>query len=410
MITALQKIVINPKSTFLLFDETQHQLFLNYAVPLIQAGISVGPVSPSIVKSLGLKVEKTTIEGVYTVSYEILNPSILCFSSGAKNNQKGIVRSFESWQNSFALIQNEITDYPNAKGVVVGALPYSLSLFGAVESLQRKQQPKVFPNHDLRHFTGLESNENYIMWMTPFHASFFAKALAKKQMLPVTSVRYLFVGGAGFLNSQRSVLQQVFPNAKIYSFYGASETSFIAIKHPCDSSKSVGVICKGVQVSILDDHLKKVPNNTKGTIWINTQDRFTSYFQKSLKVNTLNSFVSTNDIGFVDNQNRLFFTGRSDRYTSISGHIIDIYTIEVWFKEMLTIETLAILPQPNTQKENELVLLTTDHIASEIWHSIKKAGHDALGAQGVPKKWVHCPSWPVLANGKTDLKTLKKWL
>ena len=89
MITALQKIVINPKSTFLLFDETQHHLFLNYAVPLIQAGISVGPVSTSIVKSLGLKVEKTTIEGVYTVSYEILNPSILCFSSGAKNNQKG---------------------------------------------------------------------------------------------------------------------------------------------------------------------------------------------------------------------------------------------------------------------------------------------------------------------------------
>ena len=123
MISVLQKIVSDPKNTFLLFDETQSTLFLNTALPLIQSGISVGAISSTIVKSLGLTIKKTSIDGVFTSKHEVSKPSILCFSSGTKNNQRGIVRSFESWQNSFALISAEISSFQDAKGIVMGALP-----------------------------------------------------------------------------------------------------------------------------------------------------------------------------------------------------------------------------------------------------------------------------------------------
>lgn len=408
--STLKHIVSDPKNTFLLFDETQHPLFLKYATPLIQSGISVGPISSSIIKSLGLNINKTTVNGVYTVKHEVSKPSILCFSSGTKNQQKGIIRSFESWKNSFALIADQITDFPDVKGLVMGALPYSLSLFGAMESLQRGQQPQVFPNHEIRHFTKLASNQNYMLWATPLHCMFFVKAFAKNQMEAIHAVRYLFVGGAKFSNQQRNKVQNVFPNAKIYSFYGASETSFITLKHPNENNKSVGEICKNVEVAILDEYNQKVPNHTIGTIWIKSKDVFSSYLQNTLKTNELNGFISTKDKGYVGYKNRLFFSGRPDRHISVSGHVIDLDALESWYKELLETETLVLLSKPNEIKENIIVLLTNEKRSAEVWQTLKKKAHDTLGPQGVPKKWIFCDIWPMLANGKADIKTLTKWL
>lgn len=410
MLKTLQQQVSSPKNVFLLFDETQNNLFLNYAIKLIQSGISVGAISTSIVKSLRLNVQKTAIDGVYLTTYDVPSPSILCFSSGTKNNQKGIVRAFESWQNSFSLIKDEITTFPDAKAIVFGSLPYSLTLFGAIESLQRGQQPLVFPMHEFRYFKQLQPNQNFILWITPLHCTFFVKAFAMKRMQSIPMIRYVFVGGAEFTNRQRGALQNVFPNAKIYSFYGASETSFITIKHPYDNSKSVGAICKGVKVVVLDKHNQKCSNNQVGTIWVNSKDSFMSYFQRSLKINKLDNFISINDRGFLDAKNRLFFAGRTERHISISGHILDLNALEIWYKEALSTETLALLSQSNDEKENNLVLLTNENLTPHVWQSIKKEAYKGLGAQGVPKKWIHCTTWPLLANGKTDLKTLEKWL
>lgn len=410
MLKTLQKLVYSPKNRFLLFDESQNNLFLHYAIPLIQSGISVGAISTSIIKSLKPNVQKTTFDGVYLATHDVPNPSILCFSSGTKNNQKGIVRTFESWQNSFALIQDEITAFPDVKAIVLGALPYSLTLFGAMESLQRGQHPLVFPTHELRYFTQLQSNQNYILWVTPLHCAFFIKALDKKHMHPIETIRYVFVGGAQFSNRQRDALQNVFPNAEIYSFYGASETSFITIKYPNDNSKSVGTICKGVQVAILDKQQQNCSKNEVGTIWVNSKDVFDSYFYKAHKLNRLDNFISINDRGFIDAQNRLFFAGRAERHISISGHIIDLNAVEIWYKEALATETLAILAKPNELKENELFLMTSKQLSKSDWQSLKKSAYDTLGAQGVPKKWLHCATWPLFANGKTDIKTLEKWL
>jgi len=410
MLTTLQRLVSNPQKALLLFDETLHHLFLAYAIPLIQSGISVGVISTTIANALKIKIKKTKIEGVYTTNHTLSKPSILCFSSGSKNSQKGIVRTYESWQHSFNLIKDELLDFPKSKAIVLGELPYSLSLFGAMESLLRGQQPLVFPNHEIRYFTQRLSNQNYILWVTPLHCSFFIKAFENKIMEPIHTIKYVFVGGAQFSNNQRSKLQKVFPKAKIYSFYGASETSFIALKYPQDNSNSVGHICKGVQVSIRNEAKQKMPENSVGSIWVKSCSNFDSYLDKSLKINTLDSYISISDLGFLDDQNRLFFAGRAERHISIKGHIIDLNALERWYKDILAIETLALLGQSNEEKENELVLLTTQQLTPKIWQSLKKKAQHALGTQAVPKKWLHCQSWPLLANGKTDYITLLKCL
>jgi hypothetical protein len=94
MLQTLQHFVSNPKEEILLFDESQHPLFLTYALPLLASGYSVGPITLGIIKSLNLEVERTDSEGVFTCSHPVAQPSILCFSSGTKNHQKGIIDGF----------------------------------------------------------------------------------------------------------------------------------------------------------------------------------------------------------------------------------------------------------------------------------------------------------------------------
>ncbi|GEM_PF-3350714 len=410
MLATLQQLIADQKNEMLLFDESQHSLFLAHALPLLASGFSVGPISTDIIHSLNLSVQKTDVAGVFIYPHKVATPSILCFSSGTKNNQKGIVRTYASWQNSIALIAKEIAEFSTARGIVFGALPYSLSLFGAIESLHRGKTPIVLPSYNAQFFTALNHKEAYILWATPSHASFFCNALKKNKLQPVESIRYVFIGGAHFSNQQRSRLQRVFPKAMIYSFYGASETSFITLKKPTDSTESVGAVCEGVQVSILNSTHQNLPKNTVGTIWISSNQVFNSYIQKSLKINKLDNFISIDDRGFLDDQNRLFFSGRKERNVSINGHIIDVDTLEEWYKSAFKDNNVALLIISKDENEHELILCYQNPLSDGKWQELKKTALHALGTQGVPKKWVHCPNWPLVDNGKVDMKKLKSFL
>ena len=154
---SLKKISSHPLAEFIVFDEAQKELFLTHAVPLLNSGYSIGCISSSIAKALDVNLKPTEIEDVYTLAYPVDAPSILCFSSGTKNNQKGIIRTYTSWKESFAIIMKHIGVDERLRGVVIGALPYSLSLFGVMESLFREKKPLLFPTQDLRYFRNLNT-------------------------------------------------------------------------------------------------------------------------------------------------------------------------------------------------------------------------------------------------------------
>ncbi len=404
-IDKLKNVVSDLSNELLLFDESQHDLFLKSANELLQSGYSIGPISKSIIKALQIAIKQTAISGVYTLRYKLTEPTILCFSSGTKNSQKGIVRTYQSWQNSFSLITKEVAA-PTSVGIVLGALPYSLSLFGAMESLERGISPLLFPSNSLKNFNALAVEHTYTLWATPSHCSFFINAFAKQQCNPIKEVRYIFVGGAHFSNQQRSQLQLVFPNAKIFSYYGTSETSFISIKSPTDNSESVGTICKDVEVSIRNEQHKSITKNTSGNIWIKSNQLFLGYLQKVLKIRVLGGYISINDRGFVDRDNRLFFSGRKGRRYSINGHVVDLEDLEKWYKKTLSLDELALFVIPHTT-EDQMVLCSQRNFSDKEWQQVKQKALSVFDTQGVPKKWVHCHKWPLLKNGKVDMQKLK---
>lgn len=250
-------------------------------------------------------------------------------------------------------------------------------------------------------------SKDCVFWITPMHASFLINALNDNNIQPILVVKYVFVGGAHFSNHQRELLQDVFPEARIYSFYGTSETSFISIKKPNDNSESSGAVCEGVHVSILDENHQECAVNTVGTVWVNSNQAYDSYLQKSLKTNKLGKLISTNDKAFIDVHSKLYFKGRTERTVSVNGHVIDLYAIEKWFKTALQIEEIVLVSVPNIKKENELILCSKYPLLDLEWRTQRQHSVENFGVQGVPNKWVHCPNWPLLENGKVDIQKLK---
>ena len=407
MLTQIQHFFPDPKAQILLFEVQATTLFLNNALPLLQANYSIGVMGPNIKAQLEDHLELTAIPGVAAYPIKPSAPSILCFSSGTLDQHKGILRTYKSWAASFAIVARHISNKKEMKGIVLGALPYSLSLFGAMESLQRGVQPLIFSSEKLRFFDALEVNIPYMLWMTPVHCSFYIQALKEHKITPESRINYIFVGGAFFSNTQRTALQNVFPNAKIYSFFGTAETSFISIKSPEDTTDSVGEICPEVSLECRDEQQKLVSSNEQGSIWVKSSQNFSRYINDTISIKENNGYISVNDSGCVDNTNRLYFTGRKGRTVSISGHIVYLDSLERGFKEKLNIEHLALLARPNTKKEHELLLCIAEEISPSEWRELKKKAQETYGNQGVPTTWIHCPNWPILENGKTDYNALQ---
>ena len=364
-------------------------------------------MGPKMKEQLEAKLKATPITGVYSYAINVSTPSILCFSSGTLDQHKGILRTYKSWATSFALVGRHISPKKELKGIVLGSLPYSLSLFGAMESLQRGVYPLVFPSEKLRFFDVLEENTSYLLWLTPVHCSFYIQALKDQKIVPEKRIASVFVGGAFFSNAQRTELQQVFPNAKIYSFFGTSETSFISLKSPEDTTDSVGVICPEVAVECRDEQYTLVPPNEQGTIWVKSSQNFTQYIENTTPHQERNGYISVHDSGYIDKTNRLYFRGRKGRTTSISGHVVYLDSLEIWFKETVNQEQLALMARSHSKKEHELLLYISEEIAPSSWKELKKKAQNTFGIQGVPKTWIHRPKWPMLENGKTDYNALQ---
>ena len=355
MLSALKSLLNNSQSHFLLFDERQRPLIFSLGLALLESGYSIGALSTQTKPLLQQHLQQSALDGIYLYPFKVKEASILCFSSGTLNQQKGIVRSYKSWKNSFKLISDILTDFPNLRGTVIGSLPYSLSLFGILESLYREITPIILPNEQIKLLERRLEKQKSLLWLTPFHCTFFIKAFRELRMTPRSEVYCVFVGGAYFSNTQREVLQHVFPRAKIFSFYGTSETSFISIKPPTDTSESVGSLCPGVSIDLRNNEQQLLPKNTTGNLWVKSNQSFNSYLHTTHSISNLNGYLGINDRGFLDEAERLFFSGRKEGYISIRGHTVDIEHLEYWIKTYLGFENLSLFVLDMEASETSLV-------------------------------------------------------
>jgi acyl-CoA synthetase (AMP-forming)/AMP-acid ligase II len=115
----------------------------------------------------------------------------------------------------------------------------------------------------------------------------------------------------------------------IYNNYNATEAGMIATATPQDlraAPDTAGKPAGGTEIRILDGDFNEVPRGEVGGIYVRNSTQFDGYTSGKTK-DFHEGFMSSGDVGYLDEAGRLFVVGRDDEMIVSGGE--NVYPIEV---------------------------------------------------------------------------------
>ncbi|WP_260745372.1 acyl-CoA ligase FadD12 [Mycobacterium sp. SMC-2] len=115
----------------------------------------------------------------------------------------------------------------------------------------------------------------------------------------------------------------------IYNNYNATEAGMIATATPQDlraAPDTAGRAAGGTEIRILDKNFNEMPTGEVGTIYVRNDTQFEGYTSGTTK-DFHAGFMSSGDVGYLDEAGRLFVVGRDDEMIVSGGE--NVYPIEV---------------------------------------------------------------------------------
>ena len=107
----------------------------------------------------------------------------------------------------------------------------------------------------------------------------------------------------------------------LYVLYGSTEVAYASISVPADhhaAPTTVGKICLGTTVRLLDDEGRDVPSGQPGRIFVSNGVEFGGYTDGRTK-EVIDGVMSSGDVGHLDADGRLFIDGRDDEMIVSGG-------------------------------------------------------------------------------------------
>ena len=115
----------------------------------------------------------------------------------------------------------------------------------------------------------------------------------------------------------------------IYNNYNATEAGMIATATPADlraAPDTAGKPAGGTEIRILDPEFNELPTGEVGSIYVRNATQFDGYTSGNTK-DFHAGFMSSGDVGYLDEAGRLFVVGRDDEMIVSGGE--NVYPIEV---------------------------------------------------------------------------------
>jgi fatty-acyl-CoA synthase len=115
----------------------------------------------------------------------------------------------------------------------------------------------------------------------------------------------------------------------IYNNYNATEAGMIATATPADlraAPDTAGRPAEGTDIRILDTEFHELPTGETGTIFVRNSAQFDGYTSGATK-DFHDGYMSSGDVGYLDDAGRLFVVGRDDEMIVSGGE--NVYPIEV---------------------------------------------------------------------------------
>lgn len=229
----------------------------------------------------------------------------------------------------------------------------------------------------------------------------------------LTSMKKVLAAGESISPQLAQQILESFPNAFILRTWGMTETSgpFTLSNLDDDFNSSIyteGVVGKGNEMKIVKPDGTNADPNEVGEILVKGDSVMTSYLDEENNIDAFsNGWFKTGDLGYLDEQGYLHFTGRAkDMYIS-GGYNVYPAEVETHLNAHPSVNTSCIVEVPDDiwgEVGVAFVVLEED-IDVDVLIDYCKQG---LAGYKVPKRMVILPELPRTLVGKIAKHELRK--
>ena len=340
------------------------------------------------------------------------------YTSGSTGQPKGVKIRHASLVNytcwaSEVYLQNESLSFP-----LYSSLAFDLTVTSIYTPLLTGNEIVIYPAGDRESPVTeiIKDNQVGVLKLTPSHL-----ALIKDRDNSRCRIKRLIVGGEAFETGLARQVYESFGGAvEIYNEYGPTEATVGAMIHRYDPARDerafvpVGRPAANVQLYVLDESLKPVPENVKGELYIAGDGLAEGYLNRDQL--TAEKFISnpftpgakmyqTGDVARWLPEGLIDFIGRSDEQIKFHGYRVELNEIRSALNRHPQVRE-SVVVVAGERNGGEVLLayyvsrqeLEADQLRAFLAESVIE--------ETIPNLFVHLKKLPLTLNGKINYSAL----
>ncbi|PEC23082.1 acyl-CoA synthetase [Bacillus cereus] len=325
-------------------------------------------------------------------------PFYMGFTSGSTGKAKAFLRAQQSWVHSFDCNVQDFHMKKEDSIIIAGTLVHSLFLYGAISALYVGQtvhiMRKFIPDQVL---DKLKTENISVMYTVPT----MLESLYKENRVIENEMK-IISSGAKWEAEAKEKIKSIFPCAKKYEFYGASELSFVTVLVDEEGDRkpnSVGKPCHNVKVRICNEAGEEVQTGDIGTVYVKSNQFFMGYIIEGVLVPelTADGWMTVRDVGYQDEEGFIYIVGREKNMILFGGINIFPEEIESVVQTHPAVNEIVVVGVEDSYWGEKPVAIVK---GSATKQQLKSFCLQRLSSFKIPKEWHFVDEIPYTNSGK----------
>ncbi|HEX8053701.1 MAG TPA: AMP-binding protein [Thermoleophilaceae bacterium] len=188
----------------------------------------------------------------------------------------------------------------------------------------------------------------------------------------------------------------------LFNLYGSTEVAWATIATPDDLRAAPGTAGKppmGTTLRIYDENGNQVPPGGEGRIFVANDMLFEGYTGGGSK-DVIDGLMSTGDVGYIDDEGRLFVSGRDDEMIVSGGENVFPREVEDTISNMQGVSEVAVIGVDDEEWGQRLKAFVVKKGSGVSEDEVKKHVKSNLAGYKVPREVEFIKELPRNATGK----------